>query len=83
MDKYEWQVNRAIVDRLYYTERVCETTYGFCAAFTACNLLFIKRGYFAPLMRSRLVPCWLYATGFNAAVAFVMLKPLRKEEIQV
>ena len=83
MDNYNWQLNKAIVDRLYYTERVCETTWGFCTLFTATNMLYIKKGYFAPLMRTRLFPCWLYATAFNAVIAFIMLKPLRQEEIQV
>ena len=68
---------------MYYTERTIETTYGFCAFFTATNALYVKKGYFAPMMRQRLLPCWLYATAFNAAVAFMMLKPLRKEEMQV
>ena len=83
MDNYDWQKNKAIVDRLYYTERTCEFTYGVCAFFTATNMLYIKKGYFAPLMRQRLMPCWLYATGINAVVAFVMLQPLRTEEIKM
>ena len=83
MDNYEWQLNRAVVDRLYYTERVNQTTFGFCAAFTATNMLYIKKGYFAPIMRKRLLPCWVAAAGFNAVVSFMLLKPLRKEEIRV
>ena len=83
MDKYEWQVNRAIVDRLYYTERVWQTTYFACTAFTATNMLYIKKGYFSPLMKTRLVPCWVAATGFNCFITFMLLKPLRKEEIEV
>ena len=83
MDNYDWQVNRAVVDRLYYTERVCETTYFACSVYTLSNLIFIKKGYFAPIMRTRLLPCWLYATAFNATIGFMLLKPLRKEEIQV
>ena len=46
-------------------------------------MLYIKKGYFAPLMRTRLLPCWAYATAFNATIGFMLLKPLRKEEIQV
>ena len=72
-----------MVDRLYYTERVCETTYGAALAFTATNMLYIKKGYFAPLMRTRLIYPWLYATAFNATIGFMLLKPLRKDEIQV
>ena len=83
MDNYDWQKNKAIVDRLYYTERVCETTYFACAVFTMTNMLYIKKGYFAPVMRQRLLPCWLYATAFNGVIGFMLLKPLHKEEIQV
>ena len=83
MDNYKWQLNKAIVDRLYYTERVVETTYFACTVFTLTNMLYIRKGYFAPVMRQRLLPCWLYATAFNAAVGFMLLKPLRKEEIEV
>merc|ERR1712032_521844 len=32
-------------------------------------------------MRSRLLPVWMYATGFNLVCTFIMLKPLRPEEI--
>ena len=81
MDTYVWQLNKAVVDRLYYTERIILTTYGFAGLYTATNMLFIKKGYCAPLMRTRVMPIWLYATGFNAAMAFIMLKPLRPEEI--
>ena len=83
MDNYKWQLNKAVVDRLYYSERVVETTYGACAFFTGINMLYIKKGYFAPAMRTRLLPCWLYATGFNAVICFILLKPLRQEEIQI
>lgn len=68
---------------MYYTERTIEVTYGFCTFFTMTNALYVKKGYFAPMMRQRLLPCWMYATAINAAVAFMMLKPLRKEEMQV
>ena len=75
-------MNKAVVDRLYYTERIVTTTYGFAAAYTAVNMLFIKKGYFAGTMQKRLFPIWLYATGFNAVCSFIMLKPLRPEEIK-
>ena len=83
MDNYDWQKNKAIVDRMYYTERVCETTYFACAVYTATNMLYIKKGYFAPLMRTRLLHCWLYATAFNATIGFMLLKPLRQEEMSI
>ena len=37
METYEWQKNRAIVDRMYYTERVFETTTFFAATFIGIN----------------------------------------------
>ena len=82
MDTYQWQLNNAVVQRLYYTERICMTTYGFAGLYTATNMLFIKKGYFAPLMRKRLFPIWAYATGINLVLCFIMLKPLRSEEIK-
>ena len=82
MDTYEWQLNHAIVLRLYYTERTWQTTYGFCTAFTLTNMLYIRKGYFAKTMRSRLLPCWGAATAFNLFITFLLCKPLRKEEIQ-
>ena len=82
MDNYDWQKNKAIVDRLYYTEQVCKATWGFCFFFTLTNALYIKKGYFAPLMRKRIAPCWVYATGFNAVVGGMLIKPLRPEEIK-
>ena len=83
MDNYEWQLNRAVVDRLYYTERVNQSTFFACSVYTATNMLFVRKGYFAPVMRTRLLPCWGVMIGFNATVSFMLLKPLRKEEIQV
>ena len=82
MENYEWQLNKAVVDRLYYSERVVETTYCACAFFTATNMLYIKKRYFSPIMRQRLLPCWLYATAFNATICFMLLKPLRQDEIK-
>ena len=83
MESYDWQKNRAIVDRLYYTERVLETTYFACAVYTATNMLYIKKGYFTPIMKKRLLPCWAYATAFNGVIGFMLLKPLTKDEIAV
>ena len=47
------------------------------------NMLYIKKGYFAPVMRQRLLPIWLYTTAFNGAISFMLLRPLYKDEIQV
>jgi hypothetical protein len=42
METYEWQKNRAIVDRLYYSERILTTSFLFATFATATNLLFVK-----------------------------------------
>jgi hypothetical protein len=42
METYEWQKNKAIVDRLYYSERILEGTTLGAGFFTAANLIFIK-----------------------------------------
>ncbi len=83
MDTYEWQKNFAIVNRLYYTERLWETTIFFNICYTATNLLYIRKGYFANTMRARLVPAWTKMLAFNTAVTFILLKPLTSDEIKV
>ena len=41
METYEWQKNKAIVDRLYYSERILEgTTFG-ALLFTGVSGMFI------------------------------------------
>ena len=47
------------------------------------NALYVKKGYFAPIMRQRLLPVWLYATAFNGVVGFMLCRPLYKDEIQI
>ena len=82
MDKYEWQRNKAVVDRLYYSERTVQTTVFFAGAYTLTNLFFMRQNYFSNLMRSRILPIWGYTLGFNAVILFILLKPLRQEEIR-
>ena len=41
MESYEWEKNRAVVDRLYYSERILEGTTVAAVAYTATNLLYI------------------------------------------
>ena len=83
MEDYDWLKNKAIVDRMYYTERLLQSTYFACAVYTATNILYVRKGYFAPIMRKRLLPCWGYTTAFNASVVFILLKPLTKDEMTV
>ena len=51
MDTYEWQKNFAIVNRLYYTERLWETTIFATGLYTWTNLQFIRKNYFANTMK--------------------------------
>lgn len=82
MDTYEWQKNFAIVNRLYYTERLWETTLFLTAGYTATNLSYIKKGYFANVMRQRVVPIWGKVLAFNVAITFILLAPLTSDEIK-
>ena len=34
-------------------------------------------------MRARLMPIWMYGIAFNCLVTFILLKPLRSEEISL
>ena len=47
METYEWQKNKAVVDRLYYSERIFEGTTTIAGGLTGLELFFISRGYFA------------------------------------
>ena len=68
MDNYAWEKNKAIVDRMYYSERVFTTSTLFAAAFTATNLLHIKKNYFADIARVRLFSTLKYYLLFNVVV---------------
>ena len=86
MDTYEWQKNHAIVLRLYYTERIFETTAFAGLCYSATNALYVKKGYMSQSMRGvmqkRILAPWPYILGFNAVMAFIMLKPLHMDEIK-
>ena len=83
MENYEWEKNKAVVDRMYYTERVLLGTTLFSTFFTAANLLYIKKGYFVDACRARILPTWKYWAIINATVAVVLLRPLTKEEMAI
>ena len=83
MESYEWQKNKAIVDRLYYSERILEGTTLFALGTTAINMLFIQKNYFAETVRPRIPRVWTYWAVMNTVCLFVLLKPLTKEEIAV
>ena len=76
MDNYEWQKNKAIVDRMYYSERVPQTTTGFALAFTAANMLFIRKNYFAAKCRARILPTWKWWAITNFVCVGVLQAPL-------
>ena len=82
MDEYDWQKNKAIVDRLYYTERLWETTVFAGLCYTATNMLYAKQNYFAATCRARIAPFWMYCLAFNSAITFILVKPLRRDEIE-
>jgi hypothetical protein len=83
METYEWQKNKAVVDRLYYSERIFVTSTLFATGFVATNLLFIQKNYFAKIMRARIAKVWTYWAIGNAVALFILLRPLTKEEISV
>ena len=83
METYEWQKNKAIVDRLYYSERIFENTTLMAFLATGANMLFIKRNYFAEVSRARIPRIWTYWAVFNAVSLFILIKPLKKDEIAV
>ncbi len=83
METYEWQKNKAVVDRLYYSERILTTSTLFAGAYTATTLLYIRKNYFANYMRGALPKIWTYWAVGNAVCLFILLRPLTMDEIQV
>ena len=83
METYEWQKNKAVVDRLYYSERILQNSTLIGVLATGTNMLFIKKNYFADASRARIPRIWTYWAVFNVVSLFVLLKPLTKEEIAV
>merc|ERR1711934_1095149 len=83
MENYDWQKNKAIVDRMYYTERIFETTSFFAGLFTVTNLFYIRKNYFAAHARSWLLPTFVAWAALNGTVATVLLRPLTREEIRI
>ena len=86
MDTYEWQKNHAIVLRLYYTERILETTCFFGLAYSMTNALYVQKGYMSKSMRGvmqkRILAPWPYILGINGVLGFILLKPLHWDEIK-
>jgi len=82
METYEWQKNKAIVDRLYYSERILEGSIITASFLTGFDVYFIYRNYFVKEATRRIPKYWIAAGAFSAVSLFVLLKPLKKEEIQ-
>ena len=83
MESYEWQKNKAVVDRLYYSERILGGSTLFALGFTAVNMLYIQKNYFAEVVRPRIPKVWGYWAVGNAVTLFLLLRPLTKDEIAV
>ena len=83
METYEWQKNKAIVDRLYYSERIIEGSTIAAMFSTGVHGLYMKQNYFAQSARRRLVKTWFLWGAFNCVTLFVLLVPLKKEEIAI
>ena len=83
MDNYEWQKNKAVVDRMYYSERIFTTTTLFASFFTAANVVFMRNNYFANTARARLLPTWKWWAIINVVGISTLLRPLTKDEIAI
>ncbi len=83
MQTYEWKKNKAVVDRLYYSERIVEGTTFAALCLTATHLFYIQKNYIANEARRRIPKTWMYWGIANAVCLFVLLRPLTREEISV
>ena len=80
MDNYEWQKNKAIVDRMYYSERVVQTTTFFALAFTTANMVLIRNNYFASRVRPYILPTWKWWAIINVGTVAVLQYPITADE---
>ena len=80
METYEWQKNSAIVDRMYYSERVVETTTAAAVTFTLINQMFISKGYFAAAARSRILPTWKWWAIITIPTVAILQWPITSQE---
>ena len=83
MDNYEWQKNKAIVDRMYYAERVFTTSTIGATLFTGLNIVMLRNAKFSQnTMRARLLPTLKWYIIFNVVTIGLLLRPLQKAEIK-
>ena len=83
MEEYAWMKNKAVVDRLYYTEMTFRTTTILGGFFVAFNMFYVKKNFFAETCRGRIMPTIKYWAATNAIVPAVLLAPLTTDEIKV
>ena len=83
MENYDWQKNRAIVDRMYYSERIFTTSTLFACMATGLNLTMMRAGYFPKTLAPRIPKTWILWAAVNVVGISVLLRPLTKEEIAI
>ena len=81
METYEWQKNKAVVDRMYYSERILLGSTIAAVGATSVNVLYIRNNYFANIMRARIPKIWSYWAISNVVCLFVLLRPLTRDEM--
>ena len=80
METYEWQKNEAIVNRMYYTERVFQTTTAAAVTFTGVNQMFATKGYFAQTARARFLPTWKWWALITFPTIAILQYPITAQE---
>ena len=83
MEEYSWMKNKAVVDRLYYTEMVSRTSIICGSFFIAFNMFYIKKNFFAETCRGRIMPTLKMMIFSNTVVPALLLAPLTYEEIRL
>ena len=83
MDNYEWQKNKAVVDRMYYSERTLIVTTLFAGFFTATNLLYMNKGFFRDACAARIMPTLKWWAIINTVTIAMLLRPLTKDEMKL
>ena len=83
MDNYEWQKNYAVVQRMYYSQQILCTTTFFALSFTAVNLFYVKKNYFAAAAKSRILPTWKLFAAINLVTIPLLLRPLTRDEMEI
>ena len=83
MEEYSWMKNKAVVDRLYYSEMVVRTSTICGGFFIAFNMFYIKKNFFAETCRGRIAPTLKMMLFSSTVVPALLLAPLTYEEIRL